>query len=67
VSTAGVVPRILELARFPIGHISRSRWLRTDDDLRNELMPINKRWPLEDLLSACKVFEKTLKPASAHF
>ncbi len=25
-------------------------------------MPINKRWPLEELLSACKVFEKTLKP-----
>jgi 23S rRNA (adenine2503-C2)-methyltransferase len=25
-------------------------------------MPINKRWPLEELLSACKTFEKTLKP-----
>ena len=25
-------------------------------------MPINKRWPLEELLKACKVFEKTLKP-----
>jgi 23S rRNA (adenine2503-C2)-methyltransferase len=24
-------------------------------------MPINKRWPLEELLSACKTFEKTLK------
>jgi 23S rRNA (adenine2503-C2)-methyltransferase len=25
-------------------------------------MPINKRWPIDELLSACKVFEKTLKP-----
>jgi 23S rRNA (adenine2503-C2)-methyltransferase len=24
-------------------------------------MPINKKWPLEELLSACKDFEKTLK------
>ena len=25
-------------------------------------MPINKRWPLEELLKACKVFEQSLKP-----
>jgi 23S rRNA (adenine2503-C2)-methyltransferase len=32
------------------------------DELRNELMPINKKWPLDDLLSACKEFQQTLKP-----
>jgi 23S rRNA (adenine2503-C2)-methyltransferase len=61
VSTAGVVPRILELAK--IGdrpHLAISLAAPTDE-LRNELMPINKRWPIEDLLSACRVFEKTLK------
>src|SRR5262249_44353728 len=31
------------------------------DELRNELMPINKKWPIEELLSACKDFEKSLK------
>ena len=25
-------------------------------------MPINKKWPLEELLAACKEFEETLKP-----
>ena len=62
VSTAGVVPRILELAQVSDRpHLAISLAAPTDE-LRNELMPINKRWPLEELLSACKAFEKTLKP-----
>jgi 23S rRNA (adenine2503-C2)-methyltransferase len=62
VSTAGVVPRILELASTSDRpHLAISLAAPTDE-LRNELMPINKRWPLEELLSACKTFEKTLKP-----
>ena len=62
VSTAGVVPRILDLANTSDRpHLAISLAAPTDE-LRNELMPINKRWPLDDLLSACKVFEKTLKP-----
>jgi len=63
VSTAGVVPRILDLAKTSDRpHLAISLAAPTDE-LRDELMPINKRWPLDDLLSACKVFEKTLKPA----
>ncbi|HZI47382.1 MAG TPA: hypothetical protein VFD75_06270, partial [Pyrinomonadaceae bacterium] len=31
--------------------------------LRNELMPINRKWPLDELLDACKEFEQSLKPA----
>jgi 23S rRNA (adenine2503-C2)-methyltransferase len=62
VSTAGVVPRILDLANTSDRpHLAISLAAPTDE-LRNELMPINKRWPLDHLLSACKVFEKTLKP-----
>jgi len=62
VSTAGVVPRILELAQTSDRpHLAISLAAATDE-LRNELMPINKKWPLDELLSACKVFEKTLKP-----
>jgi 23S rRNA (adenine2503-C2)-methyltransferase len=62
VSTAGVVPRILDLAKTSDRpHLAISLAAPTDE-LRNELMPINKRWPLEELLSACKVFEKSLKP-----
>jgi len=61
VSTAGIVPRILELATISDRpHLAISPAAPTDE-LRNELMPINKKWPLEELLSACKTFEKTLK------
>lgn len=62
ISTAGIVPRILDLAKTSDRpHLAISLAAPTDE-LRNELMPINKRWPLEELLKACKVFEKSLKP-----
>ena len=62
VSTAGIVPRIRELATFSDRpHLAVSLAAPTDE-LRNELMPINKKWPLRDLISACKDFEKSLKP-----
>ena len=62
ISTAGIVPRIRELATIPDRpHLAVSLAAPTDE-LRNELMPINKKWPLEDLLAACKEFEKSLKP-----
>jgi 23S rRNA (adenine2503-C2)-methyltransferase len=62
ISTAGVVPRILDLAQIADRpHLAISLAAPTNE-LRNELMPINKKWPLEQLLDACKEFEKTLKP-----
>jgi 23S rRNA (adenine2503-C2)-methyltransferase len=61
VSTAGVVPRIRELATIPDRpHLAISLAAPTDE-LRSELMPINKKWPLEELLEACREFEQTLK------
>ncbi len=62
ISTAGVVPRIRELATVSERpHLAISLAAATDE-LRDELMPINKKWPLEVLLAACKEFEKSLKP-----
>jgi len=61
VSTAGIVPKIREFAtleRRPNLAISLSA---ASDELRDRLMPINKRWGLDDLMSAAKDFEKTLK------
>jgi 23S rRNA (adenine2503-C2)-methyltransferase len=61
VSTAGVVPRIRELASIPARpHLAISLAAPTDE-LRDKLMPINKKWPLDELLAACKEFEKSLK------
>ena len=62
VSTAGIAPRIRELATIPDRpHLAVSLAAPTDE-LRNELMPINKKWPLDELLDACSEFEKSLKP-----
>ena len=62
VSTAGIVPRIRELATIPDRpHLAISLAAPTDE-LRDVLMPINKKWPLSELLNACKDFERTLKP-----
>jgi 23S rRNA (adenine2503-C2)-methyltransferase len=62
ISTAGVVPRILDLAKTPNRPHLAISLAAPNDELRDELMPINKKWPLEELLTACKEFEKTLKP-----
>ncbi len=61
VSTAGVVPKIHEFAaldRRPNLAISLSA---ANDELRDRLMPINKRWPIDQLLAAAKVLERSLK------
>jgi 23S rRNA (adenine2503-C2)-methyltransferase len=61
VSTAGVLPRIRELATISDRPNLAISLAAPTDELRDELMPINKKWPLEELLRACKEFEQTLK------
>lgn len=61
VSTAGIVPRIYdfaELERRPNLAISLSA---ANDPLRDKLMPINRKWNIDELLAAAKAFEKTLR------
>ena len=61
VSTAGIVPRIRELAQTSDRpHLAISLAAPTDE-LRNQLMPINKKWPLDELLAACREFERSLR------
>lgn len=62
ISTAGVVPRILDLAKISDRPHLAISLAAPNDELRDELMPINKKWPLEELLAACREFEKTLRP-----
>ena len=62
VSTAGIVPRIRELATIDDRPNLAISLAAPTDELRDELMPINKKWPLEELLAACNEFEQTLKP-----
>jgi len=52
-STAGMVPAIDRLAR--IADVSLAVSLHaTDDAVRNELVPINRKYPIDELLQACK-------------
>src|SRR5712664_2217180 len=62
VSTAGIVPRIRELATIPDRPHLAVSLAAPADELRNKLMPINKKWPLNELLAACEDFQKALKP-----
>src|SRR5258705_9178002 len=62
VSTAGIVPRIRELATIADRPHLAISLAAPNDELRNELMPINKKWPIDELMSACREFEKSLKP-----
>ncbi|HYX29646.1 MAG TPA: 23S rRNA (adenine(2503)-C(2))-methyltransferase RlmN [Pyrinomonadaceae bacterium] len=61
VSTAGIVPRIRELATIPNRPHLAVSLAAPNDELRDQLMPINKKWPIEELMAACKDFEKSLK------
>jgi len=45
VSTAGIVPRIRELATTKDRPRLAISLAAPNDELRNELMPINKKWP----------------------
>lgn len=61
VSTAGIVPKIYELANLhdrPHLAISLSA---PNDELRDKLMPINKKWDLAELMKAAKEFEASLR------
>ena len=53
VSTAGIVPRIMDLGRDTKVNLAVSLNAATDAD-RTALMPINRKFPIADLLSACR-------------
>jgi 23S rRNA (adenine2503-C2)-methyltransferase len=56
VSTAGYVPGILRLAREkPRPRLAVSLNCTTDE-ARSDLMPINRRWPIAELVAACREF-----------
>jgi len=54
-STSGVVPTMLQLAQVSDVALAVSLHAPTDE-LRNILVPINKKYPLEELLAACKIY-----------
>jgi 23S rRNA (adenine2503-C2)-methyltransferase len=56
VSTCGLVPEMERLGReVPTINLAVSL-NATTDELRNRIMPVNRSYPLKDLLQACKAF-----------
>jgi len=55
VSTAGLVPEMAMLGREVVINLAVS-FNATTDEVRDRIMPINRRYPLQELLAACKAF-----------
>ncbi len=55
VSTCGLVPQMLELGKQSSVNLAVSLHA-ADNATRSRLMPVNNRWPLEELLTACKEY-----------
>lgn len=59
VSTAGVVPRILDMCGRT--EVSLAVSLHApNDELRDLLVPLNRKYPIKDLLSACRAYLASL-------
>jgi 23S rRNA (adenine2503-C2)-methyltransferase len=56
-STSGVVPEIARTAE-EIGCLLAISFHATTDEVRDKLVPINKRWPLDTLLEALRSYPK---------
>src|SRR5438874_1681862 len=54
VSTVGLVPAIRKLSQEPLQINLAISLHAPTDELRSQTMPINKKYPLEELIAACK-------------
>lgn len=58
-STSGVVPKLYDLAK--VSDVSLAVSLHAPNDaLRNELVPINKKYPIKELMKACNHYMGSL-------
>jgi len=56
VSTSGIVPRIYDLGREPLRPKLAISLNASNDASRRELMPITRKWDLEQLMAAARAF-----------
>ena len=58
ISTCGIVPKIYEFSKFPYQVNLAISLHAPNDTLRTKLMPINKVYPLKDLIASIKCYLK---------
>jgi 23S rRNA (adenine2503-C2)-methyltransferase len=56
VSTAGIIPKIAELGAEPVRPKLAISLNASTEEMRQELMPITRKYHLKDLLAACKQY-----------
>tara|TARA_B110000003_G_scaffold257140_1_gene275220 strand:- start:798 stop:1862 length:1065 start_codon:yes stop_codon:yes gene_type:complete len=66
ISTVGYIPGIQKLARHPKRYSLAVSLHGSSDEERNALVPLGKRWPLPDLLAACREYS-AIKRARVFF
>ena len=67
-STCGLVPEIRELARMDLQLVLAVSLNGPNNQIRNKLMPINKKYPIEELLEAVKYYiDKTGRRVSFEY
>ena len=57
-STSGIVPQILEWGK-EVDTVLAISLHATNDELRNEIVPINKKYPLDELIQACRDYPRS--------
>lgn len=57
-STCGIVPKILDLAKLSIPITLSISLHASSDDVRSSIMPINNTYSISELLDACRSYQK---------
>ncbi len=60
VSTAGIVPGIRRLAEEPMQVRLAVSLHGATDEVRNKIMPVNRKFPLKELVAACEHYAETM-------
>jgi 23S rRNA (adenine2503-C2)-methyltransferase len=56
ISTSGIVPRVYDLGKEPVRPELAISLSAPNDELRDVLIPINRKYPIADLLRACREY-----------
>lgn len=56
VSTAGIVPRIFDFGREPVRPKLAISLNASNDELRTQVMPLNRKWNIEQVMEAARKF-----------